>query len=146
MHARLGKLKYARQTLRKLKYAYQTIRKLKSVHRGAKNKEQRTQIKYTSVNGVILLFGLEIITTVCSSSDLVGSVSLLGVWGCGLLLVLLLRSRKVQGDSLYRLLSRTGLPWTCPVVLACYGFLNQLESSAIEKRAGQPALVTSSAV
>jgi len=32
------------------------------------------------------------------------------------------------------------------VVLACHGFLNQLESRAIEKRAGQPALVTSSAV
>jgi hypothetical protein len=46
------------------------------VHKGAKNKEQRTQIKYTSVNGVLLLFGLQIITRVCSSSDVVGGVFL----------------------------------------------------------------------
>ncbi len=32
----------------------------------------------------------------------------------------------------YILLSCTGLPWTCPVVLACHIFLIQLESSAIE--------------
>jgi hypothetical protein len=84
------------------------------VHKGAKNKEQRTQIKYTSVNGVILLFGLQIITTVCSSSDLVGSVSSLGVWRCGLLQMLLLSGRKVQESPLYRLLPRTGPPWLCP--------------------------------
>jgi hypothetical protein len=42
------------------------------VHKEAKNKEQRTQIKYTSMNGAPLLFGLQIISTVCSSSDLVG--------------------------------------------------------------------------
>ncbi len=58
--------------LRKLKYAYQTLRKLKSVHKGVRNKERRTQIKPTSVNNKILLFGLQIITTVCSPSDLVG--------------------------------------------------------------------------
>jgi hypothetical protein len=81
------------------------------VLKGAKNKEQGTQIKYTSVNGVILLFGLQIITTVCSSSDLVGSVSLLGVWRCGPLLVLQLSGRKVQRPPLYRLLPRTGPPW-----------------------------------
>ncbi len=54
----LEKAKYAHQTLRKLKYAHQTLIKLKPVHKGAKNKEQRAQIKYTSLNGVLLLFGL----------------------------------------------------------------------------------------
>jgi hypothetical protein len=49
------------------------------VHKGAKNKEQRTQIKYTSLNGVLLLYCLKIISTVCSSSDLVVSVSFLCV-------------------------------------------------------------------
>ncbi len=84
------------------------------MHKGAKNKEQRTWIKYTSVNGVILLFGLQIFTTVCSSSDLVGSVSFLGVWRCGLLLMLLLSGREVQRSPLYRLLPRTGPPWMSP--------------------------------
>ena len=69
-------------------------------------------------------------TTVCSSSDLVGSISSLCVWRCGHLLVFLLSGGKVQGDSLYRLLSRTGLPLTCLVVLACHGFSIQLEGSA----------------
>jgi hypothetical protein len=75
--------------------------KLKSVHKGAKNKEQRTQIKYTSVNGVILLFGLQIITTVCSSSDLVGGVSSLCVQRCGRLLVYRLSGGEVQRSPLY---------------------------------------------
>jgi hypothetical protein len=70
-------------------------------------------------------------TTVCSSSDLVGSISSLCVWRCGHLLVLLLSGGKVQGDPLYRLLSRTGLPLTCLVVLACHGLSIQLEGSAL---------------
>ncbi len=90
------------------------LEKLKSVHKGAKNKEQRTQIKYTLKSGGFLLFCLQIITTVCSSSDLVGGVSSLCVWRCGPLLVLLLSGRKVQRSPLYRLLPRTGLLWTCP--------------------------------
>jgi hypothetical protein len=84
------------------------------VHKGAKNKEQRTKIKYTSVNGVLLLFGLQIITTVCSYSDLVGGVSFLGVWRCGLLLMYRLSGGEVQRSPLYRLLPRTGPPWLCP--------------------------------
>jgi hypothetical protein len=71
------------------------------------------QIKYTSVKGVLLLFG-QVITTVCSSADLVGSVSSLCVWRCGHLLVLLLSGGEVQRSPLYRLLPHTGLPWLCP--------------------------------
>jgi hypothetical protein len=44
-----------------------------------KNKEWRTQSKYTSARGVFLLFSLQVFTTVCSSSDSVGSVSSLCV-------------------------------------------------------------------
>jgi translation initiation factor RLI1 len=61
--------------------------KIKTCAQRAKNKEQRTQIQYTSVSDVSLLFGLQVFTTVCSSSDLVGSVSSLCVWRCGLLLM-----------------------------------------------------------
>ena len=68
------------------------------MHKGAKNKVQRTQIKYTLVNGVLLLFGLQIITTVCSSSDLVGGVSSLCVWRCGRLLVFRLSGEEVQPE------------------------------------------------
>ena len=74
---------------------------------------------------------LQVISTVCSSSDLVGSVSSLYVWRCGHLLVFLLSGGKVQGDSLYKLLSRTGLPLTCLVVLACHGSSIQREGSAL---------------
>ncbi len=45
---------------------------------------------------------------------LLDGVSSLCVWRCGLLLVLLLSEEKVHWDSLYRLLSRTGLQWICP--------------------------------
>ena len=38
----LRKFKFACWTLRKLKYAYQTLRISKPVHKGVKNKEQRT--------------------------------------------------------------------------------------------------------
>ncbi len=84
------------------------------MHKGAKNKEQRTQIKSTSVNGVLLLFGLQIITTVCSSCALVGGVSSLCVWRCGRLLVYRLSGEMVQRSPLYRLLPRIGPPWLCP--------------------------------
>ncbi len=63
---------------------------------------------------VLLLFSLPVFTTVCSSSDLVGSVSSLCVWRCGHLLVLLLSEEEVQWSPLYQLLPRTGLPWICP--------------------------------
>ncbi len=44
--------------------------------------------------------------------------------------MLLLSGRKVQRSPLYRLLPRTGLPWTCP---GCTG-LPLISCSAIEKR------------
>jgi hypothetical protein len=88
-------------TLENLSLHKFTLRKLKPVHKGAKNKEQRTQIKYTSVNGVLLLFGLQIITPVCSSSDLVGGVSSLCFWRCGRLLVYGLSGGEVQQSPLY---------------------------------------------
>ncbi len=91
---------------------------------------------------VLLLFSLQVLTTVCSSSDLVGSVSSLCVWRCGHLLVLLLSEEEVQWSSLYQLLSRTGLPWICP---GCTGPA-WFSWSTLEKRAGQPALVFGSAV
>ncbi len=96
----------------------------------------------TTTIWVFLLFSLQIFTTVCSSSDLVGSVSSLCVWRCGHLLVLLLSEEEVHWSSLYKLLSRTGLPWICP---GCTGPA-WFSWSAIEKRAGQPALVSISAV
>ncbi len=77
-----------------------------------------------------LLFSLQIISTVCSSSDLVAGVSSLCVWRCGLLLVLLLSGREVQWSPLYRLLPRTGLPWLCP---GCTG-PPWIPWDAIEKR------------
>ncbi len=92
---------------------------------------------------ILLLLSLQIFTTVCSFSDLVGGVSSLCVGRCGHLLVLLLSEEKVYWDSLYRLLSRTGLPWICP---GCTGPAWLPQRSAIEKRAGQPALVSISAV
>ncbi len=73
---------------------------------------------------------------------LLDGVSSLCLWRCGLLLVLLLSSRKVQRSPLYRLLPCTGLPWTCP---GCTG-LPWISWYATEKRAGQPALVSISAV
>ncbi len=75
---------------------------------------------------VLLLFGLQIITTVCSSSDPVGSVSSLGVWRCGLLLVLLLSGGKVQRSPLYRLLPLPARHGCVPVVPAWPGFLEAL--------------------
>jgi hypothetical protein len=58
------------------------------VHKGAKNKEQRTQIKYTSMNGVPYC-------QACKSSQhfvlpliSLDGVSSLCVWRCGLLLVI----------------------------------------------------------
>ncbi len=89
---------------------------------------------------VLLLFSLQIFTTVCSSSDLVGSVSSLCVWRCGHLLVLLLSEEEVQW-SLYQLLPRTSLPWIFP---GCTGPA-WFSCSAIEKCIGQPALVSNSA-
>ena len=139
------KAKYARQTLRKLKYAYQTLRKLNSVHKGAKNKEQRTQIKPTSVNDKILLFGLQIITTVCSPSDLVGIFypwclevqippSVMAEWQEGT------RGFLIQTPVLYRpaidLSCGTGLPWIS----------HSAPRQRYGQRAGHSALVTSSAV
>jgi len=61
--------------------------------------------------------------------DFTLSFSSLCVRRRGLLYILLLSDKKVQGDSLYRLLSCTGLPFTCLVVLACL-FLK-------EKRSGE---------
>ncbi len=100
-------------------------------------------IKTTTIleSWVCLLFSLQIFLTVCSSSDLVGIVSSLCVWRCGHLLVLLLSEEEVEWSSLYRLLPHTGLPWICP---GCTGPA-WFSWSAIEKRAGQPALVSSSA-
>jgi hypothetical protein len=68
---------------------------------------------------------LQVITTVCSSSDLVGGVSSLCVWRCGHLLVLLLSGGEVQRSPLYRLLPRTGPPWVCP---GCTGPARFLEA------------------
>jgi hypothetical protein len=50
----------------------------------------------------------------CITCILVGSVSSLGVWRCGLLLVLLLSGGKVQRSPLYRLPPCNGPPWLCP--------------------------------
>jgi hypothetical protein len=74
------------------------------------------------MNGAPLLFGLQIITSVCTSSDLVGGVSSLCVWRCGPLLVLLLSGRKVQRSPLYRLLTLPACHGLVLVVLACHGF------------------------
>jgi len=60
--------------------------------------------------------------------DFTLSFSSLCVRRRGLLYILLLSDKKVQGDSLYRLLSCTGLPFTCLVVLACL-FLKEKRSS-----------------
>ncbi len=59
------------------------------------------------------------------------------------LLVLMLSEEEVHWASLYRLLSRTGLPWIRP---GCTGPAWLPQRSAIEKRAGQPALVSISVV
>jgi hypothetical protein len=59
--------------------------------------------------------------------DFTLSISSLCVRRRGLLYILLLSDKKVQGDSLYRLLSCTGLPFTCLVVLACL-FLKEKRS------------------
>ncbi len=89
-------------------------------------------IKTTTIleTWVLLLFSLQVFTTVCSSSDLVGSVSSLCVWRCGHLLVLLLSEEEVQWSPLYQLLPRTGLPWMCP---GCTGSA-WFSWSALEKR------------
>jgi hypothetical protein len=55
--------------------------------------------------------------------------------------VLLLSEEEVHWSFLYKLLSRTSLPWICP---GCTGPA-WFSWSAIEKRTGQPALVSSSA-
>jgi hypothetical protein len=70
--------------------------------------------KTTSIleSWVLLLFSLQVFSTVCSSSDLVG-VFLLYV-SEGHLLVLMLSEEEVHWSSLYKLLSCTGLPWICP--------------------------------
>jgi hypothetical protein len=93
-------------------------------------------IKTTTIleSWVLLLFSLQIFTT--------GSVSSLCVWRCGHLLELLLSEEEVQWSSLYQFLPRTGLPWIC----SCCTSPAWFSWSAIEKRAGQPALVSSSAV
>jgi hypothetical protein len=54
--------------------------------------KHNNEIKTTTIleSWVLLLFGLQVFTTVCSSSDPVGSVSSLCVWRCGHLLVLML--------------------------------------------------------
>ncbi len=89
-------------------------------------------IKTTTIleSWVLLLLSLQIFTTVCSSSDLFGSVSSLCVWRCGHLLVLLLSEEEVQWSPLYKLLPRTGLPWICP---GCTGLV-WFSWCAIEKR------------
>ncbi len=87
------------------------------------------------MNGVPLLFGLQIISTVCSS-DLVVGVSSLCVWRCGRLLVYRLSGWEVQWSPLYRLLPHTGPPWMRP------GYRHGLISySAIEARFKEVARV-----
>ncbi len=100
-------------------------------------------IKITTIleSWVLLLFSPQVFTTVCSPSDLVGSVSSLCVWRCGHLLVLLLSEEEVPWSSLYQLLPLTGLPRMCP---GCTGPA-WFSWGALEKRAGWPALVSSSA-
>ncbi len=88
---------------------------------------------------VLLLFSLLVFTTVCSSSDIVGSVSSLCVLRCGHLLVLLLSEEEVQWSPLYQLMPRTGLPWPGCTSPAWFSW------SASEKQAGWPALVSCSA-
>jgi hypothetical protein len=59
--------------------------------------------------------------------------------------MLLLSGMKVQRDSLYRLLPRTGRHGYVLVVPARPGFPEMVYKSAMKKHAGQPALASSSA-
>ena len=84
----------------------------------------------------------------CSPSDLVGFVSSLSfsslcVRRRGLLYMLLLSGEKVHWDPLYRLMPRSH---GCVLVVpARPDFPEMTHKSAMKKRAGQPALASSSA-
>ena len=117
-------------------------------------KEQRTKNK--NINQIDIKSGVLLTVLACKSSqqcspsDLVGfvsspSVSTLCVRRCSLLEMLLLSGKKVQRDSLYRLMPRTGPPWCVLVVPARPDFPEMTHRSALKKRAGQPALASSSA-
>jgi hypothetical protein len=54
------------------------------------------------------------------------SVSSLGVWRCGLLLMYRLSGGEVQLSPLYRLRPRTGPPWLCPGCTGPAWFLEAL--------------------
>ena len=78
---------------------------------------------------------LHVITTVCSPSDLVGSVSSLCVWRCGHLLVLLLSVERYNGPPYIDFCPVPARHGCVLVVPAQPDFLKRFREALLEKRA-----------